>query len=152
MVAAGHSLHDRGAVVVEETSRLALLFEEQEQVVSRASAEIDLNRLKEFRTRFDELSEELSARLTRLAPLADALAAKSPSRLAALFGEFRAHGGAIFDFAQDFLQVKAREVLDGPQSTIAGQIDAVLDELLNAAARTTDHEVEALSNARDKMV
>ena len=152
MVAAGHSLHDRGAVVVEETSRLALLFEEQEQVVSRASAEIDLNRLKEFRTRFDELSEELSARLTRLAPLADALAAKSASRLAALFGEFRAHGGAIFDFAQDFLQVKAREVLDGPQSTIAGQIDAVLDELLNAAAKTTDDEVEALSNARDRMV
>jgi PAS domain S-box-containing protein len=152
MVAAGHNLHDRGAVVVEETSRLALLFEEQEQVVSRASAEIDLNRLREFRTRFDELSEELSARLTRLAPLADALAAKSASRLAALFGEFRAHAALIFDFAQDFLQVKAREVLDGPQSTVAGQIDAILDELLNAAAKTTDDEVEALSNARDKMV
>jgi PAS domain S-box-containing protein len=152
MVAAGHSLHDRGAVVVEETSRLALLFEEQEQVVRRAPAEIDLNRLKEYRTRFDELSEKLSAHLTRLAPLAATLTANNASRLAALFGEFRAHAAAIFDFAQDFLQDKAREVLDGPQSTVAGQIDAILDELLNAAAKTTDDEVEALSNARDKMV
>jgi hypothetical protein len=136
-------------VVVEETSRLFLRFDEQEQIVSRASAEIDLNRLKEFGTRFHEVSEELSARLTRLVPLADTLTAKSASRLFALFGEFRAQAAAVFDFAQDFQQVKA---LDGPQSSAASQVDAILNELLNAAGKTTDDEVEALSNARDKMV
>jgi hypothetical protein len=76
MVAAGHILHDRGAVVVEETSRLFLLFDEQEQIVSRALAEIDLNRLKEFRTRFDEVSEELmhSQRLEALGTVAGGVA------------------------------------------------------------------------------
>lgn len=139
-------------MVVEETSGLFLRFDEQEQIVSRASAEIDLNRLKEFGTRFHEVSEELSARLTRLVPLADTLTAKSASRLFALFGEFRAQAAAVFDFAQDFQQVKARDALDGPQSSAASQVDAILNELLNAAAKTTDDEVEALSNARDKMV
>jgi hypothetical protein len=60
MVAAGHKLHDRGAIVVEETSRLALLFEEQEQLVGRAPGEIDRDLMTGYRAHFDDLSKGLS--------------------------------------------------------------------------------------------
>jgi HAMP domain-containing protein len=152
MLAAGRNLHDRGALAIEQTSRLALLFEEQEQLVGRAPADIDRKRLKQYRTRFDDLSEELSALLAHLAPVADSLAANSTARLVSLFGEYHAQAGVVFDFCEDFVQDKANDVLNGPLSVVTDQIDAILGELLDAASKAADAEIAALSNTRDRMI
>ena len=152
MVAGGHKLHDRGVVLVEETSRLALLFEEQEQLVGRAPSEIDLNLMRGDRARFDDLSKQLADELIRIAPLADALGESSASRLTALFREYRQFAGTVFDFAEDFVQDKASDILNGPLSHTAGQTHAVIDRLLEAASTAADAEVRALSHTRDRMI
>ena len=152
MVAAGHKLHDRGAVVVEETSRLALLFEEQEQLVGRAPGEIDRDLMRRYRARFNDLSKELSEELIRLAPFAQALGENDAFRLTSLFGEYRRLAGGVFDFADDFVQDKASDILNGPLSLTASQIDAVIDQLMETAARAADAEEEALSRTRDRMI
>jgi PAS domain S-box-containing protein len=152
MVAAGHKLHDRGVVIVEETSRLALLFEDQQQLVGRAPGEIDRNLMRGYRARFDNLSKQLFDELIRMAPLADALGESSASRLTALFKEYRQLASRVFDFAEDFVQDKASDILNGPLSHIAGQIDAVIDQLMKAASSAADAEVQALSHTRDRMI
>jgi len=152
MVTAGRNLHDQGAVVIQKVSRLALLFEEQEQLVGRAPAEIDRERLRQYRARFDRLSEELSDDLRRGAPLFDASVENAVSRLTVAFAAFRTDANAVFDFAQDFVQDRASDVLDGTLSSTIAEIDAILDGLLEAAAKTSDAEVEALSVARQSMV
>jgi PAS domain S-box-containing protein len=152
MVTAGHNLHDRGAVAIKETSRLSFLFEEQEQLVTRAPAEIDRDRIRKYRARFDDIGPELSDALSHFAPLADTLVKNSPARLAGLFRLFQAHAGTVFDFAEDFLQEKAIDAYDGPVSAAVAQIDEVMDELTRAAAAAADAEVAALSRAREKMI
>jgi len=69
----------------------------------------------------------------------------------------------IFDFASRFsCRTKAREVFDGPQSTVTGQIDSYTRRLLECRCQNTDDEVGGrrclllhfavsfASNARDK--
>jgi PAS domain S-box-containing protein len=152
MVDAGQTLHNRGAIAIKEISRITLLFKAQQQLVSRATAGIDRDRLQEYRTRFDQVSQKLSDQLIRLAPVADTLAQNSASQLGGLLGVLHEHASTVFDFAEDFVQDKANDVVDGPFSVVAGEIDAILDELLNAAAATADAEVEALSVTRHRMV
>jgi hypothetical protein len=71
MESAGRDLHERGVRGLEEASRLALLFEQQAGLVTRAPAEIDLERQREFRTTFDALSRNIDyshAQLQQLVP------------------------------------------------------------------------------------
>jgi HAMP domain-containing protein len=152
MLSAGRSLYDQGVLAIEQTSRLALLFEEQEQLVARAPADIDRNRIGQYRARFEYLSEKLSFHLARLGPVADSLAPNSRARLASLLGEYHAGAGRVFDLSGDFLQDKANDVLNGRLSVLTQEIDAILDELLDAAAKAAGTEVGILSHAREGML
>lgn len=66
MVASGERLHARVVAGVEEASRLALLFERQVGLVSRAPAEVDLQRQRSYRAAFDGLSLQIDAARARL--------------------------------------------------------------------------------------
>jgi PAS domain S-box-containing protein len=152
MLSAGRSLYDQGVLAIEQTSRLALLFEEQEQLVGRAPADIDRNRIAQYRARFEYLSEKLSFHLARLAPVADSLTPNGTARLPSLFGEYSTEAGVVFDLSGDFLQDKANDVLNGRLSVLTHEIDAILDELLDAAAKAAGTEVAILSHAREGMI
>jgi PAS domain S-box-containing protein len=152
IVAAGRSLYNEGALAIEQTSRLALLFEEQEEIIARASAEVDRDRIDGYRARFDEVDKKLSDQLVRLSPVADALAENSAYRLAAAFGGFRQQAGIVFDLAQSSRAEMTRGVLDGSLAVFAGQAEAIMSGLLRAAATRADADVKALSTTRDAMI
>jgi methyl-accepting chemotaxis protein len=152
MVDAGRILHDQGALGIEESSRLALLFERQRGYVSRAPAETEVDRQMDYRARFLALSAELDASLSRLAPLVPASVADRVPRLATLFQEHRRQAAAIFKLAEDFVQDKATDMLHGPFSETSMQIEKILTELLGAVHETADGQLVALSKARDLQV
>jgi methyl-accepting chemotaxis protein len=148
MVEAGRLLHDRGALGIEEASHLALLFERQRGFVSRAPAETDLDRQKQYRAGFVALNAELDATLARLAPLIATTAQDKAPQLAALFQTLRKQAVAVFDLAESFVQDKAIEVLNGPFSETNRQIETTLTALLNSVRKTADEQVVELSDAR----
>jgi methyl-accepting chemotaxis protein len=147
-VEAGRLLHDRGALGIEEASHLALLFERQRGFVSRAPAETDLDRQKQYRAGFVALNAELDATLARLAPLIATAAQDKVPQLAALFQTLRKQSVAVFDLAESFVQDKAIEVLNGPFSETNRQIETTLTALLNSVRTTADEQVVELSDAR----
>ena len=149
MVEAGRLLHDRGALGIEEASHLALLFERQRGFVSRAPAETELDRQKQYRADFVALNAELDATLARLAPLIATAAQDKVPQLAALFQVLRKQAVAVFDFAESFVQDKAIEALNGPFSETNRQIEATLAALLNSVRSTADGQVVELSDARN---
>jgi methyl-accepting chemotaxis protein len=149
MVDAGRALHDRGAIGIEGASHLALLFERQRGYVSRAPAETELDRQKQYRASFTALSAELDDSLARLSPLVAVSAKDKVSQLATLFQTLRGHAVAIFDFSQDFIQDKATETLNGAFSQTEKQVEDVLAELQNSVRETADREVAVLSSTRD---
>jgi methyl-accepting chemotaxis protein len=149
MVEAGRILHDQGALGIEESSRLTLLFERQRAYVSRAPAETELERQKDYRAHFVALSADIDASLSRLAPLVPASAEDQVPQLAALFQVLRKQATTIFDLAENFVQDKATDVLHGPFSETSGQVDKILTELLGGVHDTADRQLVALSGARD---
>jgi methyl-accepting chemotaxis protein len=149
MVEAGRLLHDRGALGIEGASHLALLFERQRGFVSRAPAETELDRQKKYRANFIALNAELDATLARLAPLLAAAAQDNVPQLAALFQALRKQAVTIFDLAENFVQDKAIEVLNGPFSETNRQIETTLAALLNSVRGTADAQVVELSDARN---
>jgi methyl-accepting chemotaxis protein len=148
MADAGRLLHDRGALGIEEASHLALLFERQRGFVSRAPAETELDRQKEYRASFVALNAEVDATLARLAPLVDAASQDKAPQLAALFQTLRKQAGTVFDLAGSFVQDKAIETLNGPFSETNKQIEATLAALLGSVRNTADRQVVELSDAR----
>jgi methyl-accepting chemotaxis protein len=149
MVEAGRLLHGRGALGIQEASHLALLYERQLGFVSRAPAETELDRQKQYRAGFVALNAELDATLARLAPLLAVAAHDKVPQLAALFQTLRKQAVAVFDFAESFVQDKAIEVLNGPFSETNKQIETTLATLLSAVRNTADGQVVELSDARD---
>jgi methyl-accepting chemotaxis protein len=149
MAEAGRTLHDQGALGIEEASRLALLYERQRGYVSRAPAETEIDRQKDYRAHFVSLSAELDASLSRLASLVSASGKNQVSQLAASFQVLRKHAVTVFDLAENFVQDKATEALNGPFSEIDKQIEKTLTELLGAVRTTADGQVTVLSQARN---
>jgi methyl-accepting chemotaxis protein len=149
MAEAGRTLHDQGALGIEEASRLALLYERQRGYVSRAPAETEIDRQKDYRAHFVSLSAELDASLSRLASLVSASGKNQVSQLAASFQVLRKHAVTVFDLAENFVQDKATEALNGPFSEIDKQIEKTLTELLGAVRETADGQVVVLSGARN---
>jgi methyl-accepting chemotaxis protein len=148
MAEAGRTLHDQGAVGIEEASRLALLYERQRGYVSRAPAETEIDRQKDYRAHFVALNAELDSSLSRLASLVPASSKDGVSELAGLFQTLRKQAVAVFDLAENFIQDKATEALNGPLSETDKQIEKRLTELLDAVRQTADGQVVVLSGAR----
>jgi methyl-accepting chemotaxis protein len=149
MAEAGRTLHDQGAVGIEEASRLALQYERQRGYVSRAPAETEIDRQKEYRAHFLSLNEQIDASLARLAPLVSASRKDQVSQLAGLFQALRKQAVAVFDLSENFVQDKAIETLNGPFSETDKQIEKTLTELLGTVRTTADGQVTVLSRARN---
>jgi hypothetical protein len=125
------------------------LFERPRAYVSRAPAETEVDRQKDYRAHFVALSAELDASLSRLTALVPASVEDQVPRLAALFQVLRKHATMIFDLAENFVQDKATDVLHGPFSETSTQVDKILTELLAGVHDTADTQSVAPSGARD---
>jgi methyl-accepting chemotaxis protein len=152
MVDAGGRLHDRGAVGIAQASNLALLFERQRGLVSRAPAETDLQRQAALRDRFQALSGELDATLVRIEGLVAEGERDKLHALAKLFAALRKEAKAVFDFSENFVQDKAVEALDGPFAAIEKQLDVAFAELLATIRSNADAEEVGLSGAGAAMM
>jgi methyl-accepting chemotaxis protein len=152
MVDAGQRLHDRGAVGIAQASNLALLFEQQRSLVSRAPAETDLQRQAALRDRFQGLSGQLDATLVRIEALVAEGEREKLQALAKLFASLRKEAKAVFDFSENFVQDKAVEALDGPFAAIEKQLDAAFTDLLATIRANADAEQAGLSGAGTSMM
>jgi methyl-accepting chemotaxis protein len=152
MVDAGQRLHDRGAVGIAQASNLALLFEQQRGLVSRAPAETDLQRQAALRDRFQGLSGQLDATLVRIEALVAEGEREKLQALAKLFASLRKEAKAVFDFSENFVQDKAVEALDGPFAAIEKQLDAAFTDLLATIRANADAEQAGLSGAGTSMM
>ena len=152
MVSAGERLHERGVSGVEEASRLALLFERQVGLVSRAPAEIELTHQQSYRSAFDSLSTEIDATRARLEQLVPIEARDDVRGLAVFFAEFRRDAGTVFSLSANFVQDKATDTLNGPFSEAKRRIDASIQDLLKTMHGQAQAEINSLRNVRRAMV
>jgi methyl-accepting chemotaxis protein len=130
MVDAGERLERRGVTGIEQASQLALLFERQRGLVSRAPAEIDLGRLRTYRTTVDDLSRQIDINLDRLHELAPPSVQTLIADFVTSFADFRNASAQVFDLSSNFLQDRATETLDGPFAAAERRIDADLRAVL----------------------
>src|SRR5208282_5572871 len=152
MVDAGTRLHRRGVTGIEQASRLALLFERQRGLVSRAPADIDLSRLRTYRTTFDELSREIDLTLTELGELAPSSVQGIIVDFAKSFTNIRSDAAKIFDLSSNFIQDRATEVLNGPFAVSEKRIDANLRVLLETMRENAQCDVNELVGSRELLL
>jgi PAS domain S-box-containing protein len=148
METAGRDLHERGVRGLEEASRLALLFEQQASLVTRTPAEIDLERLREFRSTFDALSREIDASHARLEELVPGKLRKKTAALAADFVDVRQSAATVFEHSANFLQDEATTVLNGEFATLEQRIKADLQYVHRAMTNAAQADVDELVKAR----
>ena len=152
MVDAGTRLHRRGVTGIEQASRLALLFERQRGLVSRAPADIDLSRLRTYRTTFDELSREIDVTLTELGELAPSSVQGIIVDFAKSFTNIRSDAAKVFDLSSNFIQDRATEVLNGPFAVSEKRIDANLRVLLETMRENAQSDVNELVGSRELLL
>ena len=148
MESAGKDLHERGVRGLEEASRLALLFEQQAGLVTRAPAEIDLGRQRQFRATFDALSRDIDdshARLERLVP--NELRMKTEA-LAADFADVRRSAATVFEHSANFLQYEAAAVLNGEFARAEQRVKANLQDVHRAMTNAAQADADELVAAR----
>src|SRR5215475_11415176 len=95
MVAAGERLHERGVQGLDEAFRLAVLFERQRGLVSRAPAETDLERQQAYRATFDSLNDQIDKGRARLEGLVPGDLQKKAQDLAGSFADLRKHAAKV---------------------------------------------------------
>ncbi|MBV8564215.1 MAG: EAL domain-containing protein [Methylobacteriaceae bacterium] len=152
MVEAGEELHRDGVAGVQEASRLALLFERQRALASRAPAEIELQRQQVYRAAFDSLSGEIEASRLRLEGLVPSEMRGKTADLAIALADFHRHAASVFDLSSNFVQDQAMQILDGPFAEVAARIDASVQMLLDAMRQKAQSEVEDLLAARGTLL
>jgi HAMP domain-containing protein len=152
MVASGERLHARVVAGVEEASRLALLFERQVGLVSRAPAEVDLQRQRSFRADFDGLSLQIDAARARLEAFVPPQSQDDVRGLTKSFAELRRQAAIVFSLSASFVQDKATDALNGPFAAAEQQIDASLARLLKTMRGEAQAEVDALRRVRRTLV
>jgi methyl-accepting chemotaxis protein len=148
MVAAGERLHERGVQGLDEASRLAILFERQRGLVSRAPAETDLERQHDYRGMFEGLNARIDAARARLEVLVPSAARPQVQSLAAAFADMRRHAATVFDFSANFVQDKATDLLNGEFAAVEKRIDSDLQEILKGMRASSQSEVDELTGAR----
>jgi PAS domain S-box-containing protein len=143
MEIAGRDLHERGVRGLEEASRLALLFEQQAGLVTRAPAEIDLERQRQFRTTFDELSRDIDDSHARLEGLVPKELRVKTEALAADFADVRRSAATVFEHSANFLQDEATTVLNDQFAGAEQRVKANLQYVHRAAAQADVDELVA---------
>jgi PAS domain S-box-containing protein len=145
---AGRRLHEVGVRGVEEASRLALLFEQQASLVTRAPAEIDLRRQQEFRTEFHDRSGEIDESVARLEGLVPTRLRVKTNALAADFAAVRESAATVFERSANFLQDEAAAVVTGPFAAAELRIKANLQYLHQAMKDAAQADADELAAAR----
>jgi methyl-accepting chemotaxis protein len=152
METAGRRLHERGVEGIEVASRLALLFEQQQSLVTRTPAEIDLQRQREFRTGFDALSGEIDRTYARLGELVPRALQSAMETLKANFNALRQSGAKVFRQSAEFLQNEATATLNDEFAATAKPIDASLEALRSAMKAAAQSDVDELVSARRMLI
>ena len=152
MVAAGERLHVRVVVGVEEAARLALLFERQVGFVNRAPAEVDLERQRDYRAEFEDLSIQIEAARARLEELVPLQAQEDVRKLTQSFAELNRRAEIVFSLSANFVQDKAIDTLNGSFVEAQKRIDASLAGLLATTRDQAQAEVDALNGLRHSQV
>jgi hypothetical protein len=148
MVAAGGRLHQSGVEGLQQASRLALLFERQRGLVSRAPAEINLQSQGAYRTEFNLLTAEVDDARQHLQNLAPTGVRPRVDNLTTMFSELRLHAAKVFDLAANFVQDQATDELNGPFTEIAKSIDSELQTILKVMRENAQVEADGLANTR----
>jgi hypothetical protein len=148
MAAAGERLHQRGVEGVQQASRLALLFERQRGLVSRAPAETDLQLQRAYRAEFDLLNTEIDESRRQVQNLVPIGVRPRADALATLFSDLRGHAAKVFDLAANFVQDQATDALNGPFAETAKRIDAELQTILKSMRVNAQAEADELVDAR----
>src|SRR5215475_11802640 len=122
MVAAGERLHERGVQGLDEASRLAILFERQRGLVSRAPAETDLERQKAYRAEFEKLNAPIDAARERLEALVPSATRAKVQALTDAFAKLHRAAASVFELSANFEQDKATDALSGDFAKAEKQI------------------------------
>jgi diguanylate cyclase (GGDEF)-like protein len=152
MLAAGERLHVRVVASVQDASQLALLFERQVGLVSRAPAEIDLQRQRDYRAAFEELNIQIEATRAQLEELVPPQALEEVRSLTESFAELRRQAALVFSLSSNFVQDKATDILDGPFAEAAKRVDTSVAGLLRTMRGQAQAEVDALNDVRRSLV
>ncbi|MEQ8331954.1 methyl-accepting chemotaxis protein [Nisaea sp.] len=131
----GSDIYERAFVDMGMLSELQLTFERQRGLVSRAPAELDLDRLSEQLSEFDQLTASLQTRIEDYQAMdQDSALSQGVQGLAVKLNVYHEVSAEVYASAESFDSENAIALVAGPVSEAAAAVSADLATL----ARTTE--------------
>ncbi len=153
MANAGRAIHEVGVTGIKNTAKIDSDFQRLLGLVGRAPAELDLQRQAEYRESFHTAVAGIREYLATLAQTnRSAEEAEALRQLDKAFQQVGELGDQVFEFAANFAQDQANEVLAGPFADLETRVTQLVEARVAGSEAAAARQLEFLNSAQADML
>ena len=147
----GEGLFVKALAFNSEINKISISVERARGLIARVPAEFDLERQAQFKQAFDQSLNETQIALDQLQSIGKVDIADRADALAGVVDEMEATASKVFDFAANFAQDQANEVLAGEFAAIEHSIAERIKQLSALADSENQNSISSLRDAASSM-